>query len=166
MKKYLLQITKSSGLIVLLLTGATTGCARQISSNVYSAASIGEASTTYAGVIVSARPVIVQDKEYLEENGLGVVGGGLAGGVIGSQFGKGGGNTLATVAGAVVGATTGAFAEKALKEQNAIEYIVQLDNGSAMTIVQGVEPSFTAGQAVWIIIGSHHGQNRSRITSR
>lgn len=151
---------------VLIATVAAllaTGCARQISSNTYSASSIGEVSTTYAGMILGARQVNVQDKEYLEENGLGIVGGGVGGAVLGNQFGKGSGNTAATIAGGLIGATAGAFAEQKLKSQDAMEYVVQLDNGETRTVVQGVEPRLNAGQQVWLMI-SHQG--RSRIVAR
>ena len=140
-----------------------TGCARQISSDVYSGSHIGETSTTYPGVIINARKVLVQDKEYLEENGLGIAGGGLAGALVGSQFGKGSGNTLATIAGGLAGAVGGAYAEKALKEQEAVEYIVALDNGETRTVVQGPQPSLQSGQKVWLMISY---QGRSRLIAR
>ena len=150
-------------ILCTLIAFVSVGCARQISSNVYSAHSVGETSSTYPGVIISARAVTVEDKEYLEENGLGIVGGGVGGALVGSQIGKGSGNTLATVGGAVAGAVAGAYAEKALKSQDAMEYIVALDNGESKTVVQGVDPTLTVGQKVWLIV-SYHG--RSRVTSR
>ena len=150
----------STALVVALVA---TGCARQISSNVYSASSVGETSSTYPGVIISARQVTVEDKEYLEQNGLGLVGGGVGGALAGSQFGKGSGNTVATVGGAIVGAVAGAYAEKALKSQNAMEYVVALENGESKTVVQGVDPTLTVGQKVWLIVSY---QGRSRVTER
>jgi len=141
----------------------SSGCARQISSNVYSGASVGEVSTSSPGVVISARPVTVEDKEYLEENGLGIVGGGVGGALAGSQIGKGRGNTLATIGGGVAGAVAGAYAEKALKTQNAMEYIVSLESGEAKSVVQGMDPVFAVGQKVWVI-SSHQG--RSRVIAR
>ena len=140
-----------------------SSCAREISSDVYSANHVGEASTTYSGVIIHSRQVSVQDSERLQDNGLGIVGGGVAGAVAGNQFGKGAGNTAATIGGALLGATAGAFAEKALKTQSGIEYIVQLDNGQSMTVVQGPNPSFSVGQNVFVVVGN---KGRSRIVSR
>jgi outer membrane lipoprotein SlyB len=140
-----------------------SSCAREISSNVYSAGHVGEASTTYSGVITHARQVTVQSGENLEDNGLGIIGGAIAGGYGGSKIGKGEGNTLATVGGALIGATAGAFAEKALKTQNAMEYVVQLDNGGSMTVVQGPSPTFSAGQNVFVIVGQ---KGRSRVIAR
>lgn len=136
-----------------------SSCARNISSNVYSANSVGEASKTYKGVIISTRQVTVEEHERLEENGLGIVGGGIGGAVVGSQIGKGSGNTLALIGGAIAGATAGAFAEKALKSQDATEYVVALDNGDAMTVVQAIEPVLTEGQRVFVIV-SHEGRSR------
>ena len=152
---------KVTTICALMLLAA--GCARQISSNVYSGHAVGEVSSTFAGTIIASRLVTVQDKEYLEENGLGVVGGGVGGAIAGSQIGKGRGNGVATIAGALVGATAGAFAEKALKEQNAMEYVVQLENGDTRTVVQGPDPQYGVGQRVWLMV-SHQG--RSRVTAR
>lgn len=141
----------------------SSSCARQISSNVYSGGAVGEVSSTYAGTIISARVVTIQDQEYLENNGLGLVGGGVGGAILGSQVGKGRGNTAATIAGGILGATAGAFAEQNLKSQNAMEYVVQLENGEAKTVVQGPEPQLGVGQRVWLM-SSHQG--RSRIVPR
>jgi outer membrane lipoprotein SlyB len=146
-----------------LAVSLTSGCARQISSNVYSGSSVGEVSTTHPGVIISSRPVTVEDQEYLGDNTLGIVGGGVAGALAGSQVGKGKGNTLATIGGGVIGATAGAFAEKALKTQNAMEYIVALETGESRTVVQGMDPTMAVGQKVWLIV-SHQG--RSRVIAR
>lgn len=147
--------------IVLLAIGALlcTSCARQISSDVYASRQVGEVSTTYAGTIKSVRQVMVQNGEQLEDNGLGIAGGGIAGGVIGNAVGRG--NFAPTAAGAIVGAVAGSFLEKKLKEQNALEYIVQLDNGALMTVVQGEDQVFNIGQPVYVLVSPW---GRSRIT--
>ncbi len=147
-------------LVGMLLAG---GCARQISSGTYSAASVGETSSSYPGVIISVRNVTVEDQEYLQDNTLGIVGGGVGGALVGSQIGKGRGNTVATIGGALAGATAGAFAEKALKKQDGIEYIVALENGESKSVVQGPDPALATGQKVWLIV-SHQG--RSRVVAR
>jgi outer membrane lipoprotein SlyB len=162
-KRFCMERVLTLVCLIALMVGITGGCARQISSNVYSGASVGETSTTYPGVIISARGVNVEDKEYLEENTLGIVGGGLGGAYLGSKIGKGEGNVLATVGGAVAGAVAGAYAEKALKTQNAMEYVVALENGESKTVVQGPDPTMGVGQKVWLMV-SHQG--RSRVTPR
>lgn len=148
------------GLVVgLALMVLLSACARQISPGVYKASHVGETSTTYMGTIVSMRQVVVEDKEYLEQNGLGTVGGGALGGFLGSAFGKGRGRTLATVGGAVAGATAGAVAEKELKTQMALEYVVRLDSGTLKTIVQGPDPVMQPGQRVYLM-QSYQGRSR------
>lgn len=147
--------------IVLLGIGAIalTSCAREISSDVYASRQVGEVSTTFAGVIKNVRQVTVEHGENLEDNSLGIAGGGIAGGVIGHAVGRG--NLAPTAAGAIVGAVAGSFAEKKLKQQTALEYVVQLDNGSLMTVVQGQDQVFSVGQPVYVMT-SYGG--RSRIT--
>jgi outer membrane lipoprotein SlyB len=137
-----------------------SGCAREISPNVYSEAHVGEASQTFQGTILTVRQVQVQGHEKLEGNQLGMAAGALAGGVAGYQFGKGKGNVAATAGGAILGATAGAFAQKALETQDALEYTVQLSNGEMRTVVQGLQPAYGAGQRVLLIVGR---SGRSRI---
>ena len=150
---------KNRIILSILAAISLTSCARNISSNVYSANHVGEASKTYAGTIISARAITVEEHERLEENSLGIAAGGIGGALVGSQIGKGTGNVLATIGGALAGATAGAFAEKALKTQNGVEYVVALDNGDSMSVVQAPEPAFAEGQRVFVIV-SHSGRSR------
>jgi len=142
------------------LTTLLGGCARQISPNVYSEASVGETSQTFRGKVLTAREVLIEGKEKLDQNSTGLLGGGLAGGVIGNQFGQGGGNLAMTAAGALAGALGGAFAQKELEKQNAIEYTLELQDGSLRTVVQGPEPRFMAGQKILLMV---YYNGRSRI---
>lgn len=146
-------------LFILTTVSLFTSCARTISSNTYSADHVGEASTTYGGVIISARQITVDDSERLQENTMGIAAGGIGGALLGSTIGKGTGNTVATIGGALAGATAGAFAEKALKSQAGIEYVVALDDGRAMTVVQGPEPTLREGQRVFVMV-SYSGRSR------
>ncbi|MFT4553280.1 MAG: outer membrane lipoprotein SlyB [Chlamydiales bacterium] len=140
-----------------------SGCARDISSDVYSESHVGETSATYSGVVVSARKITVQENEKLKENQMGMLGGGVAGGAIGHTMGKGKGKDVATVAGAIAGAIGGAFAEKALNTQEAMEYVVELKNGEMRTVVQGIEPRLGIGHEVFLMVST---QGRSRLRAR
>jgi outer membrane lipoprotein SlyB len=153
MKKFALFI--SGGLMLL------TSCARQISSDVYSARQAGEISTTYPGFIKNVRAVCMDEGDRLEENGLGIAGGGIAGGALGNAIGRG--RFVPTAAGAIAGAITGSLIEKNLKHQSAFEYIVELENGNLITVVQGQEHLFNIGQPVYVIVS---GSGRSRIIHR
>jgi outer membrane lipoprotein SlyB len=136
-----------------------SGCAREISSNVYSEAHVGEASKTFFGTVVNVRNVTVQGKEKLDENTTGMAMGAIAGGVAGTQFGGGYGQIATTVGGALLGATAGAFAQKALETQDALEYTVELHNGEIRSIVQGPENPLRVGQPALIMV-SRDGRSR------
>lgn len=162
---------KSVSLALLVVTALSfTSCARQLSSNVYSEGTVGEACKTYPGVIISAREVTVEGGDSLGDNTAGIIGGGIGGAVLGSMVGKGSGNTLATLAGAGLGAVGGAYAEKALKSQQAMEYVVSLENGEAKTVVQGLDPRLAVGQNVYLMItemvSNHGATGRSRVVAR
>lgn len=136
-----------------------SGCARNINSDTYKASHVGEASFTYQGVVASARKVQVEEGEYLGENTTGMAIGGVAGGLAGNQFGGGSGNVAATVGGALIGGLAGTLAEKALKSQEAMEYAVRLNNGTMMTVVQGMDNPLSPGQRV-LVMTSQDGRSR------
>jgi outer membrane lipoprotein SlyB len=137
-----------------------TGCARQISPNVYKASAVGEVSHTYRGVIINARQVQVEQGESLEDNATGIGLGAIAGGLVGSQIGSGTSSLIAgTALGAIAGGVGGAFVEKNLKSQDGMEYTVQLNNGQIVTVVQGMDVIYTVGQPVFVI-SSTDGRSR------
>lgn len=146
---------------ILLTLGAflVSSCARQISSDVYVSRQVGEVSVTYAGRIKNIREVCIEQGEQLEENGLGIAGGGLTGGIIGNALGRG--KFAPTAVGAIAGAVAGSLIEKKVKQQLAFEYIVELENGGLMTVVQGQDQLFGIGQPVYVIVSQ---TGRSRIT--
>lgn len=150
------------GAILLCCAGSlvVTGCARNISANTYKAGKVGEAAFTYQGTVLSVREVEVKDSEKLEENALGIIGGGAIGGLAGNQVGKGRGQTIATIGGALLGATAGAFAEDQLKTQHGLEIVVRLTNGSVMTVVQGNDLHVQAGQPVLVMVSANGGRSR------
>jgi outer membrane lipoprotein SlyB len=135
------------------------GCARRISANSYHAGHVGEASETYKGVVVSKRVITVQESERMQDNTTGMVAGGVAGGLLGSMVGKGKGSLLGGIAGAGLGATGGAFLQDHLGTQDGIEYVIRLENGRMMTVVQGPDVAINIGQSVLIMV-SHTGRSR------
>jgi outer membrane lipoprotein SlyB len=144
---------------IMCLATIIMSCARDIQSNVYSSASVGEASFTYQGTVISSRKVTVQKTEELDKNGTGIGVGAVAGGLAGNQFGGGSGNLAATVGGAILGGVAGALVEKKLKTQEAMEYVVKLTNNQILTVVQGLDAVYSVGQRVMVIV-SHDGRSR------
>ncbi len=135
-------------------------CARQISGDYATGVQAGEVTRTEYGVVESARPVRVREKDQLQENYAGMAIGGATGGYLGHELGGGGmSQVVVTGLGALAGATAGALAEQGLKEQVAMEYTFRNEIGELKTIVQGPEPRMQAGQRAYLHI-SHNGRAR------
>jgi outer membrane lipoprotein SlyB len=116
-----------SKLTVILVTSTVllSGCARDMGSNVYSSsAPVGK---VLEGVVLSARPVTIKENDKLEENTMGMIGGGLVGGLAGSNIGRGSGNTAAIAGGALAGAALGSLVQSQLGKSKGMEYVVRLD---------------------------------------
>jgi outer membrane lipoprotein SlyB len=158
MKKVVVFSTIACG--VLFLIG---GCAREMSSDKYDARTVGATSRTYPCVVVSSRRVAVEEGERLEDNKTGGIIGAIAGGVLGNAMGGGRGRVVTTAGGALVGAAAGAYAEKRLKSQEAIEYVVELQSGGLQSVVQGMDVVLNKGQEAFLIIDP---RGRSRLIAR
>jgi outer membrane lipoprotein SlyB len=159
MKKTVILSSILCGALLLCI-----GCARNISSSTYDARSIGSASETYECVVVNVRKVMVEEGDYLEDNKTGAILGAVAGGVGGNMIGGGRGRTAATALGAVAGGVGGAMAEKALKSQEGLEYVVRITSGGRRgemrTVVQGLDGTLAKGQPALLMVG---GNGRSRV---
>ena len=142
MKKYVM-------LLALPLMLATGACTSNIGANQYSVGGTGEVNRALKGTVVSVRQVSVQS-----ENGAGTLIGAAAGGVAGSTIG--GGDTahiLGAIGGAVLGGMAGDAAQGALSKQGGYEYVIQLDNGSLVTVTQGTDVLLTPGQKCIVLYG-------------
>lgn len=144
------------------IAALASGCAREISSQVYSEAHVGEASKTFFGRIINVRKVVVQGQEKLDQNATGMAMGAIAGGVAGTQFGGGRGQIATTAGGALLGAVAGAMIQKGLESQDALEYTVELHNGELRSVVQGTDNPLAVGQNVLIMVSR---DGRSRVVS-
>ena len=82
-----------------------------------------------------------------EQNGAGMLVGGLLGGVAGHQFGKGNGKTALTVLGAVVGAAAGSQVTQTQKTVIMNEFVVQKQDGNTV-IITVQDTGFVKGQRV------------------
>lgn len=154
MKKNLAPILLSCAVAL-----TASGCARNLSSNFYTAAEVGETIQTVEGTITQVRAVAIGESDKLGGNVAGLAAGGVLGGVVGNQFGGGRGRALTTAAGAALGALGGAFAEQKLSEQQGLEYTVTLIDGRMVTVVQGADPAFGQGQRVKVQM-SNRGRSR------
>ena len=115
----------SSGLYIVILSTLLTGCARDLSSNMYTSDST--LSLTLVGEVISVRSVIIKDSDKLSDNIGGGLAGGAMGGVLGSGVGKGTGQTAAIVGGVIVGIVVGAAVQDKLGQSKGYEYIIKVD---------------------------------------
>lgn len=159
MKKILSNSIVISAAIIVVL--ASSGCAPRIGANNVSIQGTGQMSETLRGVIIAARPVTISASSPGMDNqpGAGALIGALGGGLLGSQIGGGRGRVVTGVAGAAAGGVAGHMLGQKLTDQEGMEYQVQLDRGGIVTMRQGADPMFRAGQRV-MVINSHNGEGR------
>ncbi|MDR3224195.1 MAG: glycine zipper 2TM domain-containing protein [Holosporales bacterium] len=141
-------VTCLLGVVVL------TGCGgSDFSGDKYDSRNAGEVSRTDDGVIVSTRKVQIKPDDSIAGTALGAVGGGL----IGSAFGGGHYKYLTAAAGAIAGGVAGNAI--ATRPEEGLEYMVKLDNGSTVSVAQGMTPVLSIGQRVRVIY-SQKGKGR------
>ena len=138
----------------VLLLGA---CAADIGANQYDSAAVGSVTQALKGTIISVRAITVRDSD----KSTGTAVGALAGGLGGSQIGKGSTATiLGATGGALLGGAAGNLAQKGLSSQSGYEYVVQLDNGSVVTVTQGNDVLLATGQRCMVLYGSSGSRAR------
>lgn len=139
-----------TAVLALASIGLIAGCTPNISPEHYDTSNAQQVSVVKHGTIISVSQVNVSDSG---QNLTGTVGGGLAGAVLGSTVGQGSGSALMTIGGAILGGVAGKKAEEALSSQTATQYIVQLTDGSTVSVTQG-GPEMAVGTKVLLLEGN------------
>lgn len=136
---------------LLPLTLIISACADNIGANHYNTSSANTVNRSATGRIISVRMVTVSDGS---DGQFGKTAGAVAGGAAGSMIG---GNTavnvIGAVGGAVIGGIAGDAAQNQLSKQTGFEYVVQLDGGGVVTVVQGADIMMQTGQRVIVLYG-------------
>lgn len=139
--------------IVLFLTClfavSLSACVPNINNRSYQYCDVGRPSCLKPGVIIGCRRVVVN-----ANTGTGSFTGSLAGALAGSSLGGcGAPGVIGTLAGAVVGGVLGNAIEQDANRQPAYEYMVRLDNGDTIAVVQGIEPRLCIREHVVVKFG-------------
>lgn len=132
----------------LIAAIALAGCA-PTGGGTYSREQLNQPAIVETGRIVSMRTVPVETSGRtgtLVGAGLG----GVAGSFIGGDWRS---NLLAGIAGAVVGGVAGNAAERAVTASNATEFIVEVDGGGTIAVVQSNDDALRVGDRVTILRG-------------
>lgn len=119
---------------VLFAAVALSGCAQRQSQNVYKYDEVGKATAVTFGTVVSSREVDITGKN----TGTGALVGAAVGAGAGSYVGSGSGTAWAVGAGLLAGAVAGAVAEQAVADRTGVEYVVLLESGVVLTVVQDI----------------------------
>ena len=135
------------------------GCANP-STDKYSAGDVGQILETAEGTVVSSRVVDIQG----DSKNVGVLAGGAAGATTGAVVGGGGSmGLLGAVLGGLLGAGTGYVIEESARSREGIEYVIRMDDGRVVTLVQNradEEAPLTTGTPVLI----QYGRDYTRVT--
>jgi outer membrane lipoprotein SlyB len=136
--------------LICLTPLAFVGCQSDISADYYRASSVGSVNRAIRGKIVSVRTVRVSD-----ESGVGASAGAATGAIAGASGSDNvAGAAVLAIAGAVAGGVAGATAEKSLTKQEALEYVIESENGALLSVVQGGGVRFAVGQSVIVLYGN------------
>lgn len=144
-------------LIVLLLFIGLISCssmeriaAESSDGNTYKTTEVGELSTVSEGVIIAIRKVTIAGSK-----GLGAATGGAVGAVTGSTINKAETDrAIAGSLGALAGAVVGSMIEENLTEKDAFEFVIKLDSGRVVSLVQNTDQELKVGDNVYIIKSS------------
>lgn len=129
---------------------ALAGCQSELRSDYYRASSVGSVNRAIKGKVVSLRPIRVTD-----ESGVGTASGAAVGAIAGANSSdNAAGAAMLAVAGAVAGGVIGSIAEKSATRQEALEYVVESENGALLTLVQGGTDRFSLGESVIVLYGN------------
>lgn len=146
-----MKVLRTSVVVVAVaLSFAITGCASSTSGGSYSRNQVGSVNQAASGEVISVRQVQIEGTK----SGIGAGAGAIAGGAAASQIGGGRTeNLIAGVAGALIGGLAGAAAEEGVTRGTGFEYIVRLDDGRTITVVQGGDVYIPPGSRVNVLYG-------------
>jgi outer membrane lipoprotein SlyB len=120
--------------LALILPLALAACAKP-SSQTYEARDVGRTIETSEASVVSSRVVKITG----ETNAIGPAAGGIGAAATTGAFVNGRNAGLLAVLAGLVGAGAGYAAQKQLNDREGIEYILRMDDGRTVTLVQNRE---------------------------
>jgi outer membrane lipoprotein SlyB len=152
-------MTRSAILLAAALALAVAGCSHQTSST-YNADEVGHVIDTSRATVLSSRVVEISGEG--EQSGYGPLVGASAGASAGYLVGgHDAGQVIGTVLGGLVGAGLGWAAEQHVDSREGIEYVLRLESGKDITLVQNRESDETplaAGTPVLIQRGGSYAR--------
>lgn len=137
-------------LSTIIVSLGIVSCAQNVSPNTYTGSEVGVVSKVKKGVVVSRRVVKIDNA-----SGAGGLAGTVAGAAAGSTLGSGVSTNIAgAVGGAVVGGLVGHVIDKGINQHKGYEYIIKLQNGKIISVVQTLDMKFAVHQRILVIYGA------------
>ena len=150
---------RSAMILAAALLMLTAACSRQTGST-YSSDEVGRVIDTSRATVLSSRVVEISGEG--EQSGYGPLVGGAAGASAGYLVGgDDAGQVIGSVLGGLVGAGLGWVAENSADTREGIEYVLRLESGKDITLVQnreGDETPLAAGTPVLIQRGGSYAR--------
>jgi outer membrane lipoprotein SlyB len=125
-------------------------CASGKSGDVYTRDQVRQIQTYRVGIIEQINEVRIEGTQ----SQIGTAAGTVVGGIAGSTVGDGKGSDVGRVLGAVVGGVVGAAAEEGYTREDGLEFAIQLEDGSHISVVQEKSvnnETFQVGEKVRVI---------------
>lgn len=137
--------------IALIIFAFTlSSCAQNISPNTYTGSEVGVVSKVKKGVVISRRAIKIDNA-----SGMGGIAGATAGAAGGSAIGGvSSTHVMGAVGGAVVGGLVGHAIDKNVNAHKGYEYLIRLEKGQTISVVQTEEMQFQPNQHVLVIFGA------------
>jgi len=135
-------------LISILLVAVVSGCLKPQGASTYTRQQMGRTASVAEGTIISMREVDIAGTA----SGTGS-GAGAAAGAVGGSYAGGDARTavLGAIGGAVVGGVAGAVAESEITKTKATEFLIAMDNGDKIAIVQMNDENLKVGDNILML---------------
>jgi len=136
--------------ILLVLATLSAGCAREIAPGEIEARRLDAVATAEPGIVRDVRHLAVGGARPLPDYRTGRVLGAVAGVVAGSLFRDDRARATAVALGGLFGSIAGAAVERELTRERAVSYVVALDDGRRLTVIQQAGPVAAVGARVLV----------------
>ena len=142
-------------IILILAAGLLlTGCLATTQPNQVVNADTNSVITVQFGTILEVTPVTIKN----DNSDIGAFVGVMVGSILGEEIGSGSGQVLGSIAGAVIGGLGGNAIEAKLGENNGFAYMIEIKNGTIISVVQALDKdglnNYAVGEYVKVLQGN------------
>lgn len=152
-------------ILFAIMSVTTNAGAGDLSGSSYQVGQVRVLTNLWLGQIVDIRRVEIATETTTSQTGGALIGA-AAGAALGNQIGGGNGRTLAQLALGILGAGVGQAVDEGISRREAVEIIIALDDGRAVSTTQQLDSDaarMRVGDRVRIIDGGNGGVRVARM---